>query len=77
MNSTTVILLIKAKITSPFERKYIWNDLHFIVDEKVKILHFRDNPNQRYFLIDDVFQFDIYTEDLFWSEKLLKFNFNH
>ena len=23
-------------------RKYIWSDLHFIVDEKVKILHFQD-----------------------------------
>ena len=23
-------------------RKYIWNDLHFIVDENVKILHFHD-----------------------------------
>ena len=26
-----------------FKRKYIiWSDLHFIVDEKVKILHFHD-----------------------------------
>ena len=24
------------------QRKYIWNDLHFVVDEKVKILHFHD-----------------------------------
>ena len=23
-------------------RKYIWNDLHFIVDENVEILHFHD-----------------------------------
>ena len=24
------------------KRKYIWSDLHFIVDEKVKILNFHD-----------------------------------
>ena len=27
------------------KRKYIWSNLHFIVDEKAKILHFHDEKN--------------------------------
>ena len=38
-----VILSIKAHLClRVLKRKYILSDLHFIVDEKVKILHFHD-----------------------------------
>ena len=46
---------------------------HFKLGENImryqarsKRLH--NNLNQRYFLIENGFQFDIYTKDLFWSE---------
>ena len=48
LNARCLILSITAQITCVFEQrhlketKYIWSDLHFIVDEKVKILHFHD-----------------------------------
>ena len=29
------------------KRKYTWSDLHFIINEKVKILHFRDENKSR------------------------------
>ena len=33
------------------KRKYIWSELHFIVDEKVKILHFHDEDKSWWFSI--------------------------
>ena len=35
-------LSITARIMCVFESIYIWSDLYFIVDKKVKILHFHD-----------------------------------
>ena len=50
------------------KRKYIWSDLHFIVDEKVKILHFHDEDKSWWpsILYHSVANADQYLHILVW-----------
>ena len=43
-----------------------WVKKHYAISDKKRL---DNNLNQRYFLNENGFQFDIYTKDLFWSEK--------